>query len=190
MQHNITCRRVQADEVGSLGRLGRILFTETFGHLYSVADLNDFLDRVFSDQALTNDLESGRVVWIAELEEWLGYIKMGPLSLPVDTGGRRAVELKQLYVIRPYHGRGVAGLLMDKFVQWARDQQADDLYVSCWSGNDRALAFYKRYGFETVGAYTFWVGQHGDHELILKSSLPTAWSISEKRSGPNGQGAA
>ncbi len=96
---------------------------------------------------------------------------MGPLGLPIDSAGRRALELKQMYVRRTHHGRGVGDGLMQVFLDWAQSQAAEDLYISCWSENHRALAFYRRYGFEIVGAYQFWVGQHADDERILKRVL-------------------
>lgn len=170
--NQVSYRQPRRDELSRLGDLGAELFTDTFGHLYAAHDLAAFLQRVFSLESMTADFESGRQFWIAEQDgNWIGYCKMGPLSLPVETHGRRALELKQMYVRRDYHGQGVAKELMLKFLQWGVSHAAEDLYISCWSENHRALAFYRRFGFEVIGAYTFWVGSHGDDERILKHQL-------------------
>ncbi len=171
-QMNFTFHDVDRAQLSRLGKLGAELFIDTFGHLYSSEDLNAFLIKVYSVDALQQDLDNGRRIVIAsDGSEWIGYCKMGPLGLPIDTQGRQALELKQMYVSRPYHGRGVADGLMQEFLSWAENHGAEDLYISCWSENHRALAFYRRYGFQEVAAYTFWVGQHADDERILKCSL-------------------
>ncbi len=168
----ITYIEPSADQLEPLGRLGAELFIDTFGHLYSQQDLQAHLEKVYSVEGLQSDLANGRRIWVAEHDnQWIGFCKAGPLGLPIDPGDRRAVELKQMYVRRDYHGRGVADGLMQIFLQWADAQAAEDLYISCWSENYRALAFYNRHGFVEVAAYTFWVGNHADDERILKRAI-------------------
>lgn len=165
-------RRPERHEIPAIAEIGAQLFIETFGHLYTAEDLQAFLNRVHSPQGVTQDWDAGLQFWIAECEgRFIGYCKGGKLSLPVDPGSRRAFELKQMYVAKEHHGRGPAHDLMQSFLDWAHENQADDLYISCWSENARGLAFYKKYGFEIISSYTFWVGNQGDDERILKRSL-------------------
>jgi ribosomal protein S18 acetylase RimI-like enzyme len=99
----------------------------------------------------------------------IGYLKAGCLGLPYDPGARRAVELKNLYVVEAAKGQGVAKALMDWTLHWAGD--ADDLYLGVYSDNLRAQRFYARYGFEKVGEYFFPVGETRDHEFIMRKRL-------------------
>lgn len=169
---SIIYRDVERHQLMRLGELGARLFVDTFGHLYAAEDLQAFLDKVYSVPGLQSDLDAGRRIVIAEAgDEWIGYCKMGAMSLPIDVGGRHTLELKQMYVCRQFHGKGVADGLMQEFLAWAKAQAAQDLYISCWSENHRALAFYRRYGFKEVGAYTFWVGKPADDERILRLTV-------------------
>jgi ribosomal protein S18 acetylase RimI-like enzyme len=169
---DVIIRPGSKDDAPRLAKLGAALFTQAFSRLYSPADLATFLTSVYSEQAVMYDFSAGYQYWLAETrEEPIGYIKYGKLGLPIDVGMRRAVELKQLYVEQAYHGRGVAGELMAKFHAWARETKAQDAYVSCWSENARALAFYSRYGFQRVGEYLFAVGSQLDREWILRQTL-------------------
>ena len=165
-------RTATAADIPGLAKLGRELFIETWAPLYSTEDLNDFLDKVHTPSAVEADMDSGRDFWIAQYQdEWIGYCKAGPVGVPVDTAGRRAAELKQLYIRRTHHGRGVADRLMQFFLEWAEQHQIQDAYISCWSENFRALAFYRRYGFTECGRYLYQVGKQLDDERILKRSL-------------------
>lgn len=58
-------------------------------------------------------------------------------------------RLGALYVRKEYHGKGVAGELMKKAFAWlgAENNQVE-LHVAAY--NDRAKAFYRKWGFEEV----------------------------------------
>jgi len=130
------------------------------------------MEKVHTPEAVRFDFDSERHYWIAlDQDKWIAYCKGGPLDVPVDVGDRRVTELKQLYVERDYHGRGVADRLMQLFLNWAALNQVQDAYISCFSGNLRALAFYKRHGFEECGRYIFYVGKQEDDERILRRCL-------------------
>ena len=78
------------------------------------------------------------------------YLKLAPIDLPVphEPG---ALEIKQLYVLEPWQGAGVAAALMDWAIDTARADGAPALYLSVWEQGARAIAFYARHGFVTVG---------------------------------------
>ena len=150
-------------------------FTHTFGHIYDPADLSAFLagwnppDRVRA-QIASDDHDIALVR--GEAGAILGYIKMGPVDfdLPEDQPTDSAVELHQLYVAEAAKGTGVAVALMDWGIAWARER-ASVLYLSVFTENDRAQAFYRRYGFYDVGRNAFRVGNHIDEDRFFRLDL-------------------
>jgi len=159
-------------DASALAQLGRDTFTETFGHLYKPEDLAAFL---------VSHNEAG---WAAELadpafavrlvldgETAIGYAKVGPPSLPFDPAGP-SIELRQFYIIKPWHGQGIADALMTWVLEEAVRRKAEHLYLSVFIDNHRARRFYERYGFTQVGTYGFKVGNHVDEDLILHRLLP------------------
>jgi GNAT superfamily N-acetyltransferase len=167
----ITYRDATPDDAALLARLGRVTFTETFGHLYTPENLAAFL------------LSHNEPGWRAELSdpafavrlaeeagEPAAYAKLGPPSLPFETDAR-AIELRQFYVLSPWHGRGVATDLMDWVLAEARARGAEELYLSVFVDNHRARRFYARYGFEYVGLYAFMVGTHADEDHVMRLKL-------------------
>jgi ribosomal protein S18 acetylase RimI-like enzyme len=150
-------------------------FTDTFGHIYDPADLSAFLadwnppERVRAqigdaghDIALVRD-DAGAI---------LGYIKMGPVEfdLPPEQPTDDAVELHQLYVAEAAKGTGVAARLMEWGIAWARER-ASILYLTVFTENHRAQAFYRRYGFYDVGRNEFRVGNHIDEDRFFRLDL-------------------
>lgn len=155
----------------TLSRLGSDTFVETFGHLYDPADLAAFLEGhsaaiwrgILADPAM-------RVRLVEDAGAPAGFVRVGPVSLPVDPQGP-AMELRQFYLLKRWHGAGLAPVLMDWVLEQARERQAEALYLSVFCENHRARRFYERYGFEFVKPYAFMVGNHADEDHILRLDL-------------------
>jgi len=167
----IAYRDASPADAALMSALGRRTFTGTFGHLYSPENLAAFLTNHDEDKWL-GELEDPRFrVRIAEADGApAGYAKLGPPSLPFTPRGS-AAELRQLYVLKPWHGAGVAGVLMDWVLAEARQDGAEELYLSVFVDNHRARRFYARYGFEAVGRYDFMVGTHADEDIVMRMAL-------------------
>lgn len=150
-------------------------FVHTFGTIYDPADLATFLadwnppDRVRA-QIASDDHDIALVR--GESSAILGYIKMGPVDfdLPEDQPTGDAVELHQLYVAEAAKGTGVAVALMEWGIAWARER-ASILYLTVFTENERAQAFYRRYGFYDVGRNEFRVGNHVDEDRFYRLDL-------------------
>ena len=154
-----------------MATLGAQTFTETFGHLYSPENLAAFLVNHEPDKWRAELSDPAYAVRIAQDGATpAGYCKVGPPSLPFEVTAP-TLELRQLYVLKPWHGAGVAALFMDWALDQARRRGAEQMFLSVFIDNHRARRFYARYGFEQVGRYDFMVGSHVDHDLILRLRL-------------------
>ncbi len=155
----------------ALAQLFAQSFTETFGHLYAPEDLAAFLGRMDEAGWLAELSDPGLSIRIVEAEgKAIALGKVGTITLPVQPE-RPATELRQLYVLKPWQGRGIAEALMAWVLDLARADGAEDLYLSVYVDNHRARRFYTRYGFEFVGPYAFMVGNHADEDMVLRLSL-------------------
>ena len=163
-------------DVDALCALGRDTFVETFGHLYSDADRDHFLRTVFGPGGMPEELADPAFGFqVAEADgAMVGYCKVGPVYMDIDTGGRRALELRQLYVRGSHQGSGIAARLMDWGLAELRRRGAEDVYLSVWSENERAKRFYARDGFVEVGRNLFMVGDQADDDRIWKLTLVPA----------------
>jgi ribosomal protein S18 acetylase RimI-like enzyme len=164
-------RNATADDAPLLSRIGAETFIETFGHLYTPENLDFFLKN-HSVENWTKELTDPRyTIRLAEQDgEAVAFAKVGPPGLPFEVTGPTA-ELKQFYVLQPWHGTGVAQALMQWVLDEARARGAEQLFLSVFVDNHRAQRFYARYGFEQVGTYAFMVGDHADEDLIMRVHL-------------------
>jgi GNAT superfamily N-acetyltransferase len=146
-------------------------FSDTFAHLYSAEDLESFRSS-FGIADWKKQLEDPQYAFrIAEVDGVpVGYLKLAPLKLEVVPSGP-ALLLDQLYILKGYHGTGVAHALMDWALEEAHSRGAEELYLTVFIDNHRARRFYDRYGFEAVGRYDFMVGNHADEDVIMRKAL-------------------
>jgi GNAT superfamily N-acetyltransferase len=167
----VAFRDARPEDAAAIAALARQSFTETFGHLYSPANLAAFLVN-HSEQKWRDELcDPGFAVRLGEADgRAVAYAKLGPPSLPFEVKGP-TIELRQFYVLKPWQGAGVAARLMDWTLSQARARGAEEMYLSVFVDNVRARRFYERYGFQCVGTYHFMVGTHADDDLLMRLRL-------------------
>src|SRR5581483_9009615 len=120
-----------------------------------------FLGRTFTADAQRAELaDDERKTWIAELADGtpVGYAQLRRGTRADGVNAEQPAEVQRIYVDRDAHGRRVGQALMDACIEEARAWRCDVLWLAVWEHNPRAIAFYKKMGFERVGSTTFLLG--------------------------------
>ncbi len=160
----------QAD-AAAIAALFAETFTATFGQLYAPHNLAAFLARMTPAAFAAEIADPAFAFRLADVGGTLaGYIKLGPPDLPVDTPPD-SIELRQLYVLGPWQGAGIAAALTDWAFAEARARGARHLQLSVYIDNHRARRFYEKRGFVEVGHYRFMVGDHADDDRVMRVAL-------------------
>ena len=169
---SIAYRRATAADGPALAAVGRQVFAETFGPSFPAADMAKHLDRSFGPEGLLADLADPacQVQMAEDGDRIAGYLKLMPMDLPVDHPAG-SLEIKQLYILEPWQGVGIAAALMDWAIQTAREHGAPALFLSVWSRGDRAIAFYRKHGFEIVGEASFTLGDSVMLDPVMARTL-------------------
>lgn len=88
--------------------------------------------------------------WIAEDSgECLGFLVAGP-PVHEELLGQPVLELIALYLLPKAWGTGIADALHERFTDLLGDAGRDGA-LDVWSGNLRALSFYRRHGWDVDG---------------------------------------
>jgi len=164
-------RRPILTDAPALAALARNSFVETFGHLYSPANLAAFLAGHTAEGWAATLASRANPVCVAEADGALiGYARIGAPKLAFEPEPG-AVELWQFYLLKPAHGTGLADDLMSWVLAEAARRDAPALYLSVFEDNARAKRFYARHGFAFVTTHAFLVGDHRDTDHILRREL-------------------
>lgn len=165
---SVTTRNARMADIGAIDRVFRTSFCDTFAHLYRQEDLQAFLAK-FTPEAWAEEMANPAYAFrLSEIDgRAVGYAKVGPFSLPIKPVDR-SCELRQLYVLDPWHGSGVARELMGWALAEARHRGMRAIYLTVYTSNHRAMRFYQRFGFVAVGRYDFMVGKQADEDIIMR----------------------
>jgi ribosomal protein S18 acetylase RimI-like enzyme len=95
------------------------------------------------------------------------------LRLPESHGefSSEGGEIARFYVSRAWHGKGLAASLMLAALDELRSAGATRAWLGVWEENARAIAFYLKSGFKTVGTQSFELGGVMQSDLVMAQSL-------------------
>lgn len=167
-------RSASVNDAALLTELGSRLFEQAFGAVNEPENMRDYLAHAFTVGEQTAELaDAERATFIAvdSTGTAIGYAMMRRNRPAAGVAGAAPGELQRIYVDRQWHGRGVGDTLMARCVEQARAWECDAFWLGVWQENPRAIAFYRRAGFETVGVQTFMLGRDIQHDFIMARSL-------------------
>lgn len=169
----VTLRSATPDDAAELAAFARRVFAETFGPANRPEDLELHLSYTYSPALQWRELSSPRFATIlAESEGRLaGYAQLHEAPAPASVTRPHPIELLRFYVDSPWHGRGVARLLMEAVFATARARGATSVWLCVWQQNPRAIAFYAREGFLTVGTQQFLLGTDVQLDWVMMREL-------------------
>ncbi|MBT8183275.1 MAG: GNAT family N-acetyltransferase [Eudoraea sp.] len=168
----IEVRLADPTDAMAIALLGRVTFTETFGHLFrEKKDLQDYLLRTFSVDKIENSLKKEEnVFWIAFSERLaVGYAKL-KLNTPSEFfTENNTCQLQKIYFLADFLSLKIGFQLQETLLKWARGEGYHIIWLSVLKENERAIKFYKKNGFKLVGQHDFQIGrEHFDFIAMSK----------------------
>ena len=125
-------------------------FFDTFTGTCTEEDMKDFLEQYFNKAKLAAEISTeNNFYFFAEADG----VPVAYLQFMEDYSGLpimkkwKALELKRLYVLKEFHGKGIAQQLMDFIISYAGEHQYEVVWLGVGEHNYRAQQFYKKYGF-------------------------------------------
>ena len=170
-------RPVMVEEAARFSAFAERLFRETYVDGYDPADIDDYVSRAFNPEQQAAELKEpgGRVLVMEDShKQLLGFAHLRQTPAPAVLDGRFAVEVSRFYVDRPWHGRGIARVLMSACIAEARSRGADALWLLVYQHNPRAVAFYEKSGFRKSGTQPFQLGRRVDQDWLMVRMVATS----------------
>ena len=161
----------------ALRLMARQAFSDAFAHMYDPVPFKQFLEEAYGPQGkMERDFADPSIRWrVAAIDDQpIGYAKLSPLVAPAPAPQPGAMELRQIYVLQQWHGRGVAEELINWAIDTARAEGAPEIYLTVFDHNERAKRFYTRHGFSEVGNCTFKLGDRVDDDRVWRKPLTSS----------------
>lgn len=175
-QQRIHIRQAEPGDHRRIASLGRETFRDSFAADNHPQDMADYLARSFSPEIQAAELaEPSSCFLIAEAgERAVGYARLVEAPAPPCITAPKPIKLERLYAQKSWHGCGVGAALMRACIAEARRRPCDGLWLGVWGKNDRAIRFYRQWGFLQMGTQTFVLGNDPQTDLVLWLPLDAA----------------
>ncbi|MEL6484549.1 MAG: GNAT family N-acetyltransferase, partial [Bacteroidota bacterium] len=124
-------------------------------------NLNTYLETTFNLNKIQHSLQKeNNVYWIALVDDKpVGYAKLKLTSPSPFIETERVSQLQKIYVLQDFLSMKIGKRLQDALIDRARKTESEQLWLSVWDGNARAIRFYEKNDFEVVGNHQFTIGE-------------------------------
>ena len=178
----LTIRVATAFDATLLTDLAATTMREAFGPPHNPAELvEEYIQSAITVSILETELADPRsTFFLLELPDGtpVGYAKLHQHRPPRRLGklyGQKdkAIEIQRIYLVKSQISQGQGRQLMEHCLNWARRQGYKAVWLGVWERNERALAFYKKMGFEKFGYHYFQFGSERQRDFWLRKQLST-----------------
>lgn len=168
-------RSAKEKDTDALVQLSSNSFRSAFEKNNKKSDIDLYIKENFSRQQLRDQLlDPNNVFLLLFLEPQtspVGYAKLRVGSSEECVSAENPIEIERLYLDASAIGQGLGSMLMQACLDEASARGYQSVWLGVWEHNVRAIAFYQRWGFETVGTHPFQQGTETQTDWVMQRSI-------------------
>ena len=166
----VLIRRPRTEDAEQMIRVMKAADNET---RFLARNPGEFKITVEQEAAMIGDMlrgGGGRMWFVPEYEGKL----VGQCSVGLVRNNERYLHRASVafIVLKEYWGLGIGGKMMRECLDWCKEHRIEQVELDVLQQNERAIAMYKGFGFEIVGAVPHALkypdGTYGDEYLMMK----------------------
>ncbi|KAA9331242.1 GNAT family N-acetyltransferase [Adhaeribacter soli] len=152
--------------------LSRKTFTQAFAAQNTEADMKAYLAENFTLARIREELKVPGVTFLLAYvnEQPAGYAKLSNNQNPTLPNLKQA-ELERIYVLQKFQGHQAGKSLLELCLALAKQSGAEVLWLGVWEHNQKAIDFYRKFGFQQFGQHVFMLGSDAQNDLLLRLDL-------------------
>lgn len=169
-----------AADAGLIADLSRRTFHDAFAAHNTPENMHKFMTEQFTREGLMEEvLASPSMFILAEImREPAGYARLrssapasGPAAASQALTGLPSIEIARIYALQSMLGKGVGHALMARCIAVAGELGRKVVWLGVWEHNQRAIEFYRRWGFEKFGEHDFLLGDDLQKDWLMRKAL-------------------
>ncbi len=140
-------------DIPSINILAHAVWPDTYNSILSEAQIKYMLELFYSHKSLEKQFDEGQVFLMALMNaETVGFASYSHADY------KGIYKVHKLYVHPMLHGKGFGKTMLDVIVQHIINMEAAAMQLNVNRYN-RAVSFYERYGFKTIGEEDTAIGE-------------------------------
>lgn len=148
-------------------------FEDTFAHLNSEENMRLYISSALTVTTLEEELKDNDNRFFIVYSDTVvaGYIKLRTSKKLGQLNNLKALEIERFYVLKQFHGTGMAQAMMNFCIASAQQEKADVLWLGVWELNPRAIRFYEKFGFVNFGKQVFMMVEEEQWDQLMRLDI-------------------
>ncbi len=168
-----TIRLATTNDAAELAGFAEAIFRDTFGAMNNSDDVDAHCRRYYGAVIQVNEITdpAWTTMLVEEDGELVGYLQLRWRPAPASVIAERPGEIQRFYLRADWHGRGLAQEMMTRALNEMKDRGTDVAWLGVWEHNPRAISFYTKCGFRSVGDQPFILGDDTQRDIIMMREI-------------------
>ena len=165
-------KKAKLQDAKLLAKIGKEAFLVAHGKSASKEDIDNYVSKNFTEDAFTKELayQKNEYYLIYHKDKVAGYSKI-IFNFPNENmTAQNITKMERLYLLEEFYGLGLGKELFDFNIKKSKQHNQKGIWLAVWTENQRAINFYHKMGFKTLGSYDFKISEshyNPNHILYL-----------------------
>lgn len=135
-----------------LSKLGAETFYKTHKDSAPAHEVATYIKRIYSLNAIERELTNPLNIYhiIKHKDTVAGFSKMELAMAYPAIKTENVSKMDQIYLHDSFHGLKLGANLLDFSINYTKSQGQNGMWLVVWTGNTKAIDFYKKFGFRIV----------------------------------------
>lgn len=163
------------DQLGELAEISRSTFRDAFAHLNDPADFEAYMQKSFSDEAISKELGNplSEFYLVYYHNRLAAYFKINKAGAQTDLQQPDSLELERIYVQKDFQGKRIGRWILDQLIEMAREKGFSTIWLGVWEENRDAIRFYELYGFKKFDQHPYYIGEDRQTDWLMRLDITT-----------------
>ncbi len=155
-----------------IANMSRQTFYDTFAAVNTREDMDKFMNEQFYKKILIEEVLDSKNIFLLAFDgdTPIGYAFLREGEKRPQFNEKSSIEIARIYASKSSIGRGVGKALMEECIAVAGRMKRAIIWLGVWEKNDRAIAFYNKWGFE----------KFAEHDFVLGNDVQRDWLMYKK----------
>ncbi len=153
--------------------LGEQTFREAYSENTADQNMELYVRSSFTIDCIENDFYNPKTKFLLARcgADWCGYALLRWDKTHELLGNSRVLLLHRIYVKKDFWRHKVGSALLQHVLDFAKAEGYEWLWLVVWDQNDRAIRFYKQWGFEHFGYEKFQFGDEITDDWAMRKKI-------------------
>jgi diamine N-acetyltransferase len=161
------------EDVFTILKIGRIAVADAHWKSCSPAQMDQYLDTHYNPEVILTELNNTTNIYhiVCNNEEPIGFSKIVLNCKHGNVLEQNSAKLERIYLLKEFHGLGIGYELLNFNIDYSKRNAQVALWLYTWVGNEQAIRFYLKTGFEIIGNHDFKVTDdhyNPNYQMLLK----------------------